>query len=178
MKSVDRVLHFIYLLIIVVLSGVFIAITMDYIPGITLDSILSDLSGTMKWLYIGGAVIVIIIGAYLIVSMLKGDKDMNFGVTKYTSEGEVNVSNETIKSLIMKTLEQVKGIKESKVWIKPGTEKMNILIKTFIMPDTNIPSTVKEIQEKVRQYIEIIAEIPVGEIKVVVVDVAASTRLR
>jgi uncharacterized alkaline shock family protein YloU len=78
----------------------------------------------------------------------------------------------------MKTLEQVNGIKENKVFIKPGTEKMNVLIKTYIMADTNIPSTVKEIQEKVRQYIEIIAEIPVGEIKVVVVDVAASTRLR
>lgn len=178
MKNSDRFLHFIYIFICVVLSGVFIVLTMNFIPEFTLSAVYEDLTDNYKWIYIGAAAIIIVFGLYLMFSMLKGDRDTTFGVTKYTSEGEVNISNETIKSLIMKTLEQVKGIKENKVWIKPGAEKMNILIKTYIMPDTNIPATVKDIQEKVRQYIEIIAEIPVGEIKVVVVDVAASTRLR
>lgn len=178
MKSTDRFLHFLFLLICVALSGIFIALTFNLIPGAELSGIFEDLSGDNKWLYISAAVIIIIFAVYLLVCLIKGDRDTNYGVTKYTNEGEVNISNETIKSLIMKTLDQVKGIKENKVFIKPGTEKLNVLIKTFIMPDTNIPSTVKEIQEKVRQYIEIIAEIPVGEIKVVVVDVAASTRLR
>lgn len=178
MKNSDRFLLFIYLLITICIFGVILVIPTGYITKEMVQGVFDSLFSINIWYYFIGAIVLILVALRLIISMLKGESENSLGVIKYTSEGELVISNETIKSLIMKTLEQVRGIKESKVWIKPGGDKINILVKTLIMPDINIPQTVKEIQEKTRQYIEIIAEIPVGEIKVVVVDLASSTKLR
>lgn len=178
MKNTDKLLLVIYIFAAMILSAFCIIIPFEVIPGISLDSIFKDLYSSNRWYYIAVAVIFLLWSIYLIFILFKGDNDKSSGILKYTSEGEINISNETIKSLAMKTIGQIKGVKESKVWIKPGADKVNILVKTLVMPDINIPNTVREIQENVRQYIELIAEVPVGEIKVVIVDVASGTRLR
>lgn len=178
MKNTDKLLLVIYILTAIMLSIFCIILPFEVIPGISLDSIFNDLNGSDRWYYIIGIIVFLFWSIYLLFALFKGENNKNFGIVKYTSEGEINISNETIKSLAMKTIGQIKGVKESKVFINPGADKVNILVKTLVMPDINIPNTVKEIQESVRQYIELIAEVPVGEIKVIVVDVASGTRLR
>lgn len=178
MKNMDKLLLVIYILTAIILSIFCIVLPFDVIPGISLNSIFNDLNDSNRWYYIIGIVIFLFWSIYLLFALFKGENKKSFGIVKYTSEGEINISNETIRSLVMKTIGQIKGVKESKVFINPGTDKVNILVKTLVMPDINIPNTVKEIQESVRQYIELIAEVPVGEIKVIIVDVASGTRLR
>jgi uncharacterized alkaline shock family protein YloU len=149
-----------------------------YITYGTAVYVFEGIIGAYKWYYFAGAVLLLIVVIRLLIGTFTGNKSKNFGIIRSTENGEVNISYETIKSLVIKTISSVKGVKESKVLIYPGDGSIKIMVKTYIISDVNIPQAVKEIQENVKAYIEAIAEVPVGEVKVSIIDVAPTTKLR
>lgn len=178
MKSMDKALLILFLIATVCIFGIFIVLPTGYIPYETAVFVFEGIIGRYKWYYFCAAVLLIIIVIRLLIGILTGTKTRNFGIIRNTENGEVNISYETLKSLVMKTIANVKGVRDSKVLIYPGEDSIKIMIKTYIISDVNIPQTVKEIQENVKAYIEAIAEVPVGEVKVSIVDVAPATKLR
>lgn len=119
----------------------------------------------------------ILLGLVIIFNILKKD-NKNYYITKFTPDGEVNITYETIKSIAFRATSQIRGLKEVKVLVKPNGEKLNLLIKVLILPELNIPQTSTEIQRLVKTQIESIAEIPVGDVKVIVENLAVTTKLR
>ncbi|KRQ86834.1 hypothetical protein ABG79_01325 [Caloramator mitchellensis] len=120
----------------------------------------------------------IAINIYFVIRLLKTDTSNKAGIVKYTSDGEIVITNEAVKALVLKATSNIKGIKDIKVFVRPGKQNINIMIKMLVFPDINIPNLVKEIQQNVKSYIEMIAEIPVGEVKVLVDDIASGTMLK
>lgn len=178
MKSLDKFLILLYLVALTCFYALFIVLPFGYISSETSSQVLNQIFGVYKWYYFVGALLLILLNIYLTAALFKDGRNERFGIVKSTTDGEINISNDTIKSLVLKTAGQTKGIKDIKVMIKPGKNNINILLKAYIIPDLNIPATVKEVQENVKRYIETIAEVPVGEVKVVVQGVAPGTRLR
>lgn len=176
MKATDRFLLMIYLLILTAVFVFAAIIPFGYISANLVETILYGLK--TEWYVSAILVVLVLVNLRFIIALVKGDRPQRFGVIKLTSAGEINISNETIRSLVLKTTGTFKGIRDTRVMVRPGKDKINIYIKLLILPDVNIPQTVKEIQESVKGYIESIAEIPVGEVRVQVMDVAAGTKLR
>lgn len=176
MKLVDKLLLFLYLIVLTAIFLFIIVIPTGYIPEYLVNTILEGIRSV--WYYQIAAAAFIVINIRLMASLFSGDGTQKFGVVKLTPEGEINISNDTIKSLVLRTSSQVRGVRDVKVFIRPAKDKINIYIRLLIVPDMNIPQTVKEIQESVKGYIESIAEIPVGEVKVAVMDIASGTKLR
>lgn len=178
MKSSDKVLLILFLIATACIFGIFIVLPTGYIPYETVDFVFKGMVGTYKWYYFGAAVLLMVVVIRLLIGVFTGNRTRNFGIISNTENGEVNISYETLKSIVIKTIANVKGVRDSKVMIRPGENSIKIMIKTYIVSDVNIPQTVKEIQENVKAYIEAIAEVPVGEIKVSIVDVAPAAKLR
>jgi uncharacterized alkaline shock family protein YloU len=179
MKNTDKFLLFIYLIAITCLAGLVILIPFGlFIPYSMAIKVVENNFYTYRWAFFALGLVFILLNVKLLIGLLIGDRTGRLGIVKYTSEGEVNISFETIKSLVLKTVSGVKGIKDVNVMVKPGKENINIFIKALILPDTNIPQTVKEVQEGVKNYIQTITEVPVGEVKVMVTDIASSSKLR
>lgn len=178
MKSTDKALLVLFLIVSACIFGVFIVLPTGYIPYDTAASVFEGITGGYKWYYFGAAVLMLIVVIRLFIGTFTGSRTKNFGIIRTTENGEVNISYDTLKSLVMKTISNVKGVKDSKVLIFPSEDKIKILIKTYIISDVNIPQAVKEIQENVKAYIEAIAEVPVGEVKVSIIDVAPVAKLR
>lgn len=174
MNSTDRLLLAIYMILLSAVYGFFLVVPF----GVISVGFIYDMLEKYQWYCFAGALLLIILNIKLLVGIINGDRVKKFGVIKYTEGGEVNISNDAIKSMVVKVASEIKGIKDIKVLIKPDKDKVNILIKTYIMPDINIPATVKDIQENVKKYVEAVAEIPIGEVKVTIVDVSSATKLR
>ncbi|CDF58209.1 alkaline shock response membrane anchor protein AmaP [Thermobrachium celere] len=121
-------------------------------------------------------VILIIISLILLMSLFKRNKTSY--LIKYSPDGEITITFDTIKSIVYKASQQIRGLKDVKVFIKPKGEKVCVLIRGTILPELNVPQTVNELQKLVKEKIETYIEIPVEEVKVVVEDLAAATRLR
>lgn len=178
MKSADKVLLVLFLIISAGIFGIFIVLPTGYINSDTAALVFEGIIGEYKWYYFGAAVLLLVVVIRLLIGTFTGNRASNFGIIRNTENGEVNISYETIKSLVMKTISNVKGVKDSKVLIYPSEDKIKVLIKTYVISDVNIPQATREIQESVKAYIEAIAEVPVGEVKVSIVDVAPATKLR
>lgn len=174
MKSVYKVSLFIYLIVLSCLYGLIAAI--PFVSGYKLQSVY-NLILDYKWYIFAVALLLILVNIKFMISAVHEGKGRKFAIVKYTEDGQVNISNDTIKSLVLKTLSQIRGVKESKVFIRPNNGKIDILVKSYVIPDVNIPETVKTIQDEIKSYIESIAEIPVGEIIVYVLDVVQSNKM-
>lgn len=121
--------------------------------------------------------ILILINLIVLAGLIKSNKN-NLNLIKYTSEGEITITFETIKSIVYKAVYQIRGFKDIKVYIKPQGEKISILIRGVVLPELNIPQTVLEVQKLVKEKVESLVEIPVEEVKVVVDNLSTATRLR
>jgi uncharacterized alkaline shock family protein YloU len=177
-KNGDKVLLVLYLIVTTCIFGVFIVLPWGYVPEGIIRAVVGGALFGYKWYYFAAALVLIAVNIRLFIGVISGNRTRNFGIIRSTENGEVNISYETVKSLVMKTISSVKGVKDTKVLIYPGQESIKIMVKTYIMSDINIPQTVKEIQENVKRYVEAIAEVPVGEVKVSIVDVAPVSKLR
>jgi uncharacterized alkaline shock family protein YloU len=178
MKAADKLIMVVYLVGLTCLLTIFIILPFGLVSYDFSTRLVDGVFRDYKWYYFIGAIILILLNIKLLVALFFDDNVKRMGVIKYTSEGEINISFETIKSLVIKTASEAKGVKDIKVMIKPGKDNINILLKAQIMPDINIPQTIKIVQENVKSYIETIAEIPVGEVKVMITSIVTSTKLR
>lgn len=175
MKTLDKFLMFVYLLVLTAFFGIILLIPFGYIQRDYVEMIVNNLFDRPYYALI--SVAFILLNIKLLISLVIGGRRVA-GVIKYTEGGMINITNETIKSMALKTASQSRGIRDINVMVKPGKENIDIMIKGNIMPDINVTETIKEIQQNVKTYIETIAEIPVGEVKVVITDVAAANKLR
>lgn len=176
MKTVDKLFLLLYLLLLTAILVFAAFIPTGYISTDLVETIVYGLQN--GWIVSVIALILVVVNLVFMAALFRGNKVQKFGVVKLTSAGEINISNETIRSLVLKTAGQIKGVRDIKVMIRPGRDNIGIHIKVLILPDINIPQTVKEMQETVKAYVETVAEVPVGEVKVAVMDVASGTKLR
>ncbi|MCX7951174.1 MAG: alkaline shock response membrane anchor protein AmaP [Clostridiales bacterium] len=169
----NSILTFIYVLVTLCILVYASAV---YIGAIRFNE--ADLFNIINSDYIGLILAgLILLGLIILFYIFKRDKK-NYYITKFTQEGEINITYETIKSIAFRATSQVKGLKEVKVFVRPSGDKLNLLIKVLILPELNIPQTTMEIQRLVKSQIESVAEIPVGDVKVVVENLAVTTKLR
>lgn len=176
MSILNRILMFFYLIATTCISAILIVLPFGYIPYENARAVFDNMFDTKYYILVG--ILIIALNIKLIIGLFSKNKDSRVGVVKITSDGEINITHDTIKSLVLKTAGGVRGVKDIKVIIRPGKENLNIVLNVLILPDVNIPETVSNLQASVKNYIEAIAEIPVGDVKVVVQDIASATKLR
>lgn len=178
MRVEDKLIVFLYILIISAISVAFIIFPFDRGFYQTVVDMIQNEMYDYIWIGFAIAVILLAVSVKLIAGLIGVGSKSRYGIVKNTDEGELFISNDTIKAMVVKVASEARGIKDIVVYIKPEKENLTIMLKASIMPDVNIPETVKQIQMNVKNNIETIAEVPVGEVKVMISGIATSTKLR
>ena len=92
---------------------------------------------------------------------------LNLSVTQKTSFGEVKISLNSLKHLILKVLKKIEKIKESKSSINIlRTGGINIDLHLVLKEDVNIPEISEKIQKELKDYLLETTGIEVKEIKI------------
>lgn len=178
MNSIDRFLLAIYMIVLTCVYCIFLLVPFGYPTILQSAGFVYNVFEKYQWYIFAAAILLILLNIKLVIGIITGDRVKKFGVIRSTENGEVNISNDAIKSMVIKVTSEISGIKDIKVTIKPVKDNVSIHIKTNIISEVNIPLTVKQIQENVKKYIEAMAEIPIGEVKVTIVDVLPAGKLR
>lgn len=84
--------------------------------------------------------------------------------------GEVSMSIDAIKLIIMKAVRQVNGVKETRSMVKKAPNGLIITLHMMINPELNVPELTSATQQKVKEYLENIGGLQIAEIKVLVDD--------
>lgn len=178
-KTFNKAVAFIYLLVIGAICVFFIAAPIEQSLYTDAIEILTTVfNKPYRWYAFAGAILLMVLTIKVILGFLGLVGHKNYGVIKPTENGEVFISVDTLKSIALQALSSIKGIRDITVYIHPGRESVSILIKASVLPDINIPQISSEMQVNVKNYIQNIAEVPVGEVKISITALSASPVMR
>ncbi len=171
-KSFNNLIFILFVVVIVFFSGIIFSLSLR---PFSLESLLFktncyyDLiySNIFNQIILGlTAVLLIILAIYLIWRKGQFDKE-NLSVVQKTSFGEIKISTNSIKRLILKVIKGIDEIKEARPEInilKMGG--INIDLHLSVVQDVNIPELSEKIQRKLKEYLLETSGIETKEIKI------------
>ena len=112
-----------------------------------------------------------------LISGLKSNKDKK-AVSKHTNIGEIKISLNTIENIALAASRKLNGIRETKAYVTRFDNKVNITIKSIVLPDINIPGLSEDIQVRVKKSVEDSTGVNVNEVKVMVENVYTGYKSR
>ncbi|EPY13943.1 MULTISPECIES: alkaline shock response membrane anchor protein AmaP [Paenibacillus] len=166
-RIVDRLLLFVYSLVIGSLSVAAILAALGFIP--------ERLDPTQPlWLQTTviavAAVILLLSIRFVYVSMRRERKSMS-SIDQRTDIGDIKISIETIENVALKAASRVRGVKDLKARIRTNESGLDITIRTVVDGETAIPSMTEDVQRQVRDYVQEITGIPVSYVSVYVANI-------
>jgi len=164
MKTVARIILVFIGLLFIGAALFLLAVNYNLIPGPAFSR--PDWAGETVLLASGAALL--LIALFLLSFGLRSPKKVGNAVLKGSEYGEVLISITAVENMVLRVIQQTKGIKDvsRKVSFTPDGLVINIHIR--VMPDVSLPGLVNELQTKTKEYLEEITGVTVNEVKVIV----------
>lgn len=97
-------------------------------------------------------------------------------VVHETSIGQVKISEEAIANIVSRVVNQVKGVKDVSPRVVFSSEGINIFVRVSLLPETHIPQTTDEIQNKLTNYMSEVAGINIKAVKILVESISSELK--
>lgn len=176
MRVIDRFFLFLFSVSFVVLALFAFLIGIGFFNEIMLYDMTEQLytNSDLKLSLIIISITIILLGLYFIIRSLQ-TKHVSLFSNKRSEIGEIRISMDTIETLASKVTAKTKGVKEQKVKVRlEENETVTIIIKLFVDGETPIPKISEEIQLNVKETVQEIAGIDVGNVHIVVANIGQS----
>jgi uncharacterized alkaline shock family protein YloU len=170
----DRVILTILTLIVAILSAIAILLACGWLAPLELFwTSLLDLSG--RW----------IIGSTAGLTFLIALRFIYYGFHRVGADqtlvhesdlGEVRISLDAVENLVRKVARQVKGVRDVRGWIIPGSGRLNVRLRAVISPDVSVPDVSTNIQNAVRDCLKNVVGVEAGEVRVFVENISNEAR--
>ena len=172
-KVVDKLLLFLYSIIIGVISVFMLCAGFGWIS----QSLLNDLVGEFNRLAsiqitiaVTGVVLLLLSLRFFIVSLQRGSASSS-SIDQRTEFGDIRISLETIENLALKAANRQRGVKELRARIQITEAGLQITLRAVIDGENSIPEMTEEIQRAVKEHVEEITGMPVTNVTVFVANV-------
>jgi len=174
MSTLNRILFFFYMFLMIVMLAVFFAMSVGIWP-------LQDLAANidlyrLPWLALLSALMLIISFKYLFLSIIPAKVQST--LLRNTDMGMIRISVNTLDSIAQKAVRSFSEVKDVKTDVIPESDGVRVRVILFILPEVNIPELTFAVQTKVKKQIEDIAGIVAKEVQVYVENVSASQRAK
>jgi len=170
----DRLLLFIYSLIIGALSVVILALGARWIPQSTTNLWVRELYSGKLWLMvtvIAIAVIILLISLrFFYVSVKRGNASAP-SIDQRTEFGDIRISMETVENLALKAAGKQRGVKDLKARIRIAEAGLIIMLRAVVDGESSIPVLTEDIQRAVKNHVEEVTGIPVADVTVFVANI-------
>lgn len=175
MNLLDRFILTLYSFALLILSLVFIAVTLNLIPFIWVQWVIDDLYHPTPYsiIYTLVGVIFFLVSLRFLFSGLSGkQKEPRSQTIRSNNEfGETEITLDTLESLATRAAKKVRGIRDLKTRVRPFEGGAVIKIRTYVDGDVPIPPLVEQVQHNVKEQVELISGVHIHEVTVLVSDV-------
>jgi len=117
------------------------------------------------------AVIFLLSAHFFFVSLRRKRKLLPTSIDKRTEFGDIQISVETIESVVLKAAYRVRGVVDLKARIRTDESGLVVTIRTVVDGETAIPNMIEDVQRQVRDYVQEITGIPVSFVSVYVANI-------
>lgn len=176
-KIVDRLLLFLYSVLILLVSAVGLFVSSSWIPISNSREFLNDLYFDKFTAYttIIVSIAVLLISIRFVYISLRTGRAQAPSIDQRTEFGDIRISIETVENLSLKAAGRTRGVKDLKSRVRVNQSGLEIVIRTVVDGETSIPDLTEEMQGNVKSYIEEITGIPVASVTVFVANIVQSS---
>lgn len=173
MNLFDRFILAIYSLALIVLSVVMIAVTSGWFsPDLFRPYVDQIFTGT-NITYLIVAIIFLIVSLRFFFSSFRFKKTKEErGIRQKSDLGEINITVETIQTIVERAARRVKGVRELRTAVKVLESGTMITLRVSVDGETPFPELTHKLQTDVKEHVENITGILISEVAVVVTEVA------
>lgn len=175
-KVLDRLLLFLYTLIIGISVIFFLVASFGWIPYDSTEQFVYRLyfDGSVAYPAIAIALFVLAVTMrFFYVSVRRGRGQVP-SIDQRTDFGDIRISMETVENLSLKSAGRVRGVKDLKARVSVTDAGLDIVIRAIVDGESSIPDLSEEMQRSVKGHIEEITGIPVANVSVFVANVVQS----
>jgi uncharacterized alkaline shock family protein YloU len=172
-KVVDKLLLFLYSIVIGCVSVFLLSIGFGWISSDLLNELVGDIyrvDSIQITLAVTGVILFILSLRFFIVSLQRGSASAP-SIDQRTDFGDIRISLETIENLALKAASRQRGVKDLRARIRATDAGLDIVIRAVVDGESSIPVLTEEIQRAVKEHVEDIAGIPVTNVAVYVANI-------
>lgn len=178
MRIFDRILLTIYTLFVILLSLMLLGIALSIIDYNLIGNLLSNASYNWNALILGAIAIVLFLASIRLLVAGYSRKKAVSTLLMNTELGVIRVSVNTLDTLTQKAVRSFQEVKEIKSVVLPDPDGIRIQLKISILPDIAMPELSKDIQQKVKEYVESLSGISVKEVQVYIESLLVAKQAR
>jgi uncharacterized alkaline shock family protein YloU len=169
MPVIERMVLLVYNLFMLGISGAVVAISMGWIAPLAYYNL--AVSTTENKIILGAVGIIIgIIALIMLIWGLKTSNRSHAVLVEKGLAGEISISIDAIKVIIMKAVKQVEGVKDIKSVVSSTAGGLIVKLHIMINTEHTVPELAQSLQLAVKDDLEKIGGLQVAEIKVLVDD--------
>lgn len=155
MKFLDKLINFVFSLIMVVVSVVVLLVVFDFTSSSYINGLINDYVWNSKYetIVIVVSIIVFLAGLKTTIFLSDFKKKRKVPIMVSTDNGNIQIASETIESTakaVARSHEEVKDVNAKMIGKNKG---VNIYMSLLVSQDTNIRAITREIQEEVKNKI-------------------------
>lgn len=179
-RVVDKLLLFLYSIVVGIISVFMLSIGFGWISLDILDDLVGELNrydSVKIAVAVAGVVLFLISLRFFIVSMQRGTASSP-SIDQRTEFGDIRISMETIENLALKAASRQRGVKELRARIQATDAGIEIVLRAVIDGENPIPQLTEDIQRAVKEHVEEITGIPVINVAVFVANVIQASTFK
>jgi uncharacterized alkaline shock family protein YloU len=172
-KILDRLLLFVYTIVILVASAIVLVATFAWIPENKAAAFVGRLYHDLPTAYTSiavSAVVLLLSIRFLYITLRRGRAQVP-SIDQRNDFGDVRISLDTVENLCLKAASRSRGVKDVKARVRVNPSGIEIVIRALVDGDSSIPELSEEMQRSVKSLVEEITGIPVASVTVFVANI-------
>jgi len=173
-KVLDRILLFVYSLVIGIASIVAIVAAAGGVDRGFLNDSVDEFTGgsaSVQAAVIIVAALLLLFSLRFFVVSVKRDGSSAPSINQRTDHGEIRISVETVENIALKAASRTKGIKDIRARVSAADSGLKITVRAFIDGESSIPALSEEMQKMIAEQVEETTGVPVAEVSVYIANV-------
>jgi uncharacterized alkaline shock family protein YloU len=175
-KILDRLLLFVYTLIVGVSVIILLVSAFGWVPFDTAGDFVYNLYFEKSTAYpaIALAIFTLLVTCRFFWVAIRPGRSQVPSIDQRTDFGDVRISMETVENLSLKSAGRVRGVKDLKARVSVTDAGLEIVIRAIVDGESSIPELSEEVQRSVKGHVEDITGIPVARVSVFVANIMQS----
>lgn len=175
MSTLLKIVLFVYNLLLLIMAAAILGLAMGRPEPLNyINMALATTEGRM--ISAAAAILVIALTIFVLISLLqKRPKQTSINISS-SLNGQVSITIDAIKVIIMKAVKRVEGVKEILSAVKDSPEGLIITMHMMINPEHSVPEMSKNVQTAIKESLETIGGLTVAEVRVLVDDFAVAPK--
>lgn len=170
MKFMERIFIALMAFILIFISLSLFIIALPLISLEILKTGLENYYGNL-WLLVPSALL-IPVALLILFKGLQNSQNQKF-VSLKVAMGNINISISAVENMVHHAMEQWEDIKANRIKVKSNQEGMTVIINITGPPERVIPELVEELQQSIKEHLEVVTGLSVVGVKVVLDSISA-----